>query len=647
MAFAAVRAASILGCLLAIHLWPGSSLAEIFIEPSVGFHGVFQLGQPFPLEVELSNAGPPIEGRLEVQIWKGGASKAGALYPLSYRKDVYLSSQSQKKLQFTIDPDFLSRPLRITFTSSTAAVSREVDLRRHFSPRPVLLLVSEGNTAPPISLGPSARNRVVALTLGELPADPRALLGVSHLIFYDQSMRDLSRLQILALDRWLIAGGRMIILGSLNYALYQEPTISRFLPVHVTGIKKIPSLPSLTHEKVVSPIADVWVQTSKVLQGNVLIEAQGVPILVETSRGKGKISYLSPDVGRPPVARWDGFSSLLRTLLAPDIDRYVPADRAATRWDDSIFSRVISSPSFISAYVPTKPLFFAVLGYLAGIGIFAWLWQRRQRKWRSLPLLLCLFVVLAGLGGYVIFSRGGKLPDGVLLSATVLDTIADGYVEAQSNVALFSTQDRRYDLQVQRGWLSWIPLSLASGKPEERPVILQDGSGTGRFQIPLSEWDHRLFKIRFVEPFPFQVRFEQRGNLVLMTIHNQTDKNLTDCSVLVAGRRYPLGEIPRGARWSREFSVVRQDSYKESGVRSSLATALRDISFNDKTRDVLFHDSLFSSSGGPALSVNAAVLFFGWVKDSESRVWIDRPGISVYDYTLFRTIMALDTEEDA
>ena len=229
----------------------------------------------------------------------------------------------------------------------------------------------------------------------------------------------------------------------------------------------------------------------------------------------------------------------------------------------------------------------------------------------------------------------------------MLDTIADGYVEAQSNVALFSTQDRRYDLQVQRGWLSWIPLSLASGKPEERPVILQDGSGTGRFQIPLSEWDHRLFKIRFVEPFPFQVRFEQRGNLVLMTIHNQTDKNLTDCSVLVAGRRYPLGEIPRGARWSREFSVVRQDSYKESGVRSSLATALRDISFNDKTRDVLFHDSLFSSSGGPALSVNAAVLFFGWVKDSESRVWIDRPGISVYDYTLFRTIMALDTEEDA
>ena len=36
--------------------------AEILIEPKVGFHGVFQLGRPFPLEVSLENIGRPAEG---------------------------------------------------------------------------------------------------------------------------------------------------------------------------------------------------------------------------------------------------------------------------------------------------------------------------------------------------------------------------------------------------------------------------------------------------------------------------------------------------------------------------------------------------------------------------------------------------------
>jgi hypothetical protein len=76
--------------------------------------------------------------------------------------------------------------------------------------------------------------------------DSRALLGVSHLILYDQSLRELSRSQLLALDLWIISGGRMIILGSINHALYQEPNLSRFLPVHVTGLTRIASLPHLT-----------------------------------------------------------------------------------------------------------------------------------------------------------------------------------------------------------------------------------------------------------------------------------------------------------------------------------------------------------------------------------------------------------------
>jgi hypothetical protein len=111
-----------------------SAGAEIAIDARVGFHGVFQLGRPFPLAVELTNSGRPAEGTLDVQVWKGGPTKGGAPYPVKYRREVFLAAQSRKTIQFTVDPDFISRPLAISYSSAGGNVAREVDLRRNFSP---------------------------------------------------------------------------------------------------------------------------------------------------------------------------------------------------------------------------------------------------------------------------------------------------------------------------------------------------------------------------------------------------------------------------------------------------------------------------------------------------------------------------------
>src|SRR5438093_9544057 len=429
-------------------LAPSFVRAEIVIDPEVGFHGVFQLGRPFPLEIALNNTGRPVEGTLEVRVWKGGASKGGTPYRVNYRREVFLAAQARKTVQLTVDPDFISRPLTITFSSADGRTSRELDLRRHFSPAPVLLLIGESSGLPPISLAASAQSRLVSLSPGELAADPRALLGVSHLILYDQSLRDLSRSQLLALDTWLTAGGRMVILGSLNYSLYQEPAISRFLPVRVTGTKRISFHPVLGQSDRASAIADVWAQASTVIGGKVLAEAQGMPVLVETSRGKGRITYLSLDVGRPPLSQWDGLPRFLQNLLAPaGGDELAPR----TRWDDAVFSQLILSPSFISTYLPTGSLFVAIVGYLIGIGLFSWLWQRQGVTRRALVAAFLFFVVFSTCGGYLLFSRGGNIPDGVLLSSSVMESSADGYVEVQSNLAMFSTQIRQYGLQMERG----------------------------------------------------------------------------------------------------------------------------------------------------------------------------------------------------
>jgi hypothetical protein len=630
-----------------IFLFPSLCAGEIFIEPRIGFHGVFQLGRPFPLEIDLSNSGRPAEGTLEIGVWKGGATKGGTPYPLYYRRDLFLSAQSRKTVQLTVDPDFVSRPLKITFLSPTDTASREIDLRRYFSPAPVILLVSEGNAIPPVSLGSSSANRLISVTLAELPPDSRALLGVSHLILYDQSLRDLSRSQLVALDSWLTAGGRMVILGSLNYPLYQEPTISRFLPVRVTGMKRISFLPSFGQSDRKndrpSPIANVWAQASTVVGGKVLAEAQGTPVLVETTRGKGRIIYLSLDVGRPPLSQWNGLPGFLQSLLTPSGGEDIAL---RTQWDDAVFSQLILSPSFITTYLPTGSLFLTIVGYLIGVGVFSWVWQRQRFKRRTIVASFLAFVAMSTVGGYLLFSRGGNIPDGVLLSSTVLESSADGYVEAQSNLAMFSTQIRQYNLRIRGSWMDLSPVSLPSRERSEPLVMLQDGSGFSRFQLPLREWDYRLFRIRFVDRFPLRAEFEQRDGKLIMRLNNQSAKDLADCWLVVPGQRYSLGEIPRGATWTKAFALAGDIGQEPSIGRRSDSVDLRDLPFKDKTREILFQASFFPRDEGAMRWNTGAAVFFGWVKDPDRRVSIDDPRIRTYDYTLFRTIIPLAGPED-
>jgi hypothetical protein len=237
------------------------------------------------------------------------------------------------------------------------------------------------------------------------------------------------------------------------------------------------------------------------------------------------------------------------------------------------------------------------------------------------------------------FSRGGNIPDGVLLASTVLESVADGYVEAHTNVALFSTQIRDYEVQLERGWLDLVPIS-SRGREKELATIMTQDAGYGRFQLPFKEWDYRLFKARFMERLPLTVGFEQQEDKLLMKVDN-TGTELVDCWLLVAGQRYSLGNIPRGSHWQKKFPLVGNAGQEENSALRTDPSGLREITFKDKTRDILFHSSFFPRDGEAARRGSGAAIFLGWVKNPNRRIWVDDPRIWNYDYTLFRTIFPL------
>ncbi len=639
--FAAAKHVSV--CVLwLICFAPATGRTEIMIEPRVGFHGVFQLGHPFPLQIELSNTGRPAEGMLDVRVWKGGVVKGGAPYLVSYRRDVFLASQSRKTVQLTIDPDFISRPLIINFLSAEARASREVDLRRYFSPAPVLLLLTSSSALPPLASSAATQSHLVSLSTEELPADSRALLGVSQLILYEQSLRDLSRSQILALDGWLIAGGQMLVIGSINYALYQEPVLGRFLPVRVTGAKQIAFAPNFDGPEPKASVRGVWTQTSKLINGQVVAESEGVPVIVEAHRGRGRVIYLAVDVGRPPLSEWNGLPRFLQSLMASSSSAGLAPH---TEWNEAVFNQLIANPSFIATYVPSGSLLLASMVYLFGIGALTWFWQRRRLAARSLLLGFATLACAATAGGYVYFSRGGNVPDGVLLSSSVWESSGDDFVDAQANLALFSTQLRKYDLELERGWMELNPVSIRPPEPGERDVVTQEGGGISRYQLPLREWDYRLFRMRRIDYFPFRASFEVQGDRLVMKLENRSVNDLGDCWLLLPGQRFALGTIRHGAIWQNSFPLASLPEKNDDGVSRGDALSFREITFADKTRDILFHSSMFPRDGDAQWTGNAAV-FVGWVRDPPAHVRINDPRIQVQDYTLFRAVFPLTGGED-
>ena len=623
------------------NLAPSITHADVTIEPRVGFHGIFQLGRPFPLEIELSNSGRPAQGTLDVRVWKGGVVKGGAPYLVSYRREIFLPSQGRKTVQLTIDPDFVSRPLSIVYTAPETRGTRELDLRRYFSPSPVLLFMSGSSALPSLTSAAAIQNRLVSASAEELPADSRALLGVSHVILYEQSLRDLSRSQLLALEGWLTAGGRMIIMGSVNYSLYQEPALGRFLPVRVTGAKQVAFTPTAGKSQAGAVFSKVWAQTSTVLDGQVLSETGGNPVIVEAHRGRGRIMYLAVDVGRPPLSEWHGLQNFLQSLIAPSPgDETIPR----TEWSDAVFNQLIASPSFISTYVPSGSLLLAIVSYLATIGVLTWLWQRRRLTERMMLLGVVMIAVVATLVGYAHFSRGGNVPDGVLLSSSVLESSGDDFVDAQANLALFSTQLRQYDLELERGWTDLIPVSIRPRDAAEETIVTQEGGGMSRYQLPLREWDYRLFRMRRIDRLPLRASFDVQGDRLMLKVENRSGNDLVDCWLLVPGQRFVIGAIRRGANWQNSFPLVSTNS-GDIGVSRGDALNLREITFADKTRDILFHSSMFPRDGDPRWAGGAAV-FFGWVKDSQPRVRIDDSRILAQDYTLYRAVFPLTGGED-
>jgi len=619
--------------------------AEVRLEAEIGFHGLFRLGQPFPVSVVLANSGKPADGVLELEVWKGGPSKVMAAYPFYHQREVFLAAGGRRRVQFTVHPDSMARPLKVTFRAPGVQVTREFDLRGHFSPSPVILLVTGSGAVLSVPLSGGLQAPVVSLPAGELPSDSRAYQGVWAVLFYEPSLRDLSTLQRAALDSWLVSGGRVLVLGGLHDALYREASLEAFLPVRVEGLRELAAIPNLEgrYGYPLGTPGRFWIQDARLTRGKVLIQEAGAPVLVEAPRGKGRLSYLSLDVGRPPFSQWRGLPQLFADLLSEPGERR-PAPWLS--WNDYVFSRFLSDAHLFSGGAAHAPFVWFLLFYAGGLGLLAWFWLGGRGSRGTLGLACACLVGIATLGGYLYFDRGSHRPDGLLVSSDLLETYPDGYAEVQSSVGLFATRRREIRLQLARDWSDLELVQPRLAREAAPPVVIQEGASGSLLRFPSREWNFRLLKARSVAPFSLGVHVARQGDRLSLEFANGSGRELTECWLFLSGKAYPLGDVTAGSTLKRTLTIGPEG---ESAAGLGGKVSAQRVPFKEKAREALFRYSFFPEGRPRARWDESEAVIVGWVEGDLERFWVEDAAVVTYRYSLFRAAVSLigqDGEEE-
>ncbi|GAH63914.1 unnamed protein product, partial [marine sediment metagenome] len=158
-----------------------------------------------------------------------------------------------------------------------------------------------------------------------LYTDPNKLPGqwigydaIQTLILDDIESLELISEQEKAIEEWLSTGGRLIITAKGGYGKFKSSLISHLLPLE--SLEKVylgSSFSSLQSRYGVftADFQKVELWDSQWRKADVLIEEEGIPLLVELRVGAGKIFFLAFDFSQPPFRDWPGKSYFWAEIL--------------------------------------------------------------------------------------------------------------------------------------------------------------------------------------------------------------------------------------------------------------------------------------------------------------------------------------------
>ncbi|MBN1564532.1 MAG: hypothetical protein JXA10_11875 [Anaerolineae bacterium] len=530
---------------------------DVTLSASVGYAGYYRWGHWSPVRVMVGNQGDDLNGYVQVR-----TGDLGGLEENVYRMPLDLPQGSRKQVFLYISFETFQSEVRIEIVDQDGDIIADArDHMQSVNQGDILIAVITESTFGAVDLtnaipGTGSAHQV-NWRIEDIPPLVDALAGLDVMLFHDVDTGALDAEQTAAIRQWVLGGGHLIVAGG---DAWQRTTagLDDLLPVTLERTVRVESVAVLAdyirHTSFRDDTGMTATRSVPRSSAQVLVETEGVPLLVRDELGNGLVDFLAVDPNAEPLRSWSNTRYLWYVLMA--------SAEQEPSWSDDLYNWSVARDATLTTFNTVLPTFYQLCGflimYIILIGPVNYLvlkrLNRREWAWVSIPALIVIFSVLAYQVG---FNLRGSQPTVNRLS--VVQVWGDGEeAKVTSFVGVQSPRRTTYDMAVERG-VTLRPL------PEEGiglnvPVTITEGTRYTAEDIPIDAGTIASFIASSVMPAPHldsEVYWQLDDTAtphLRGRVTNTTGQILEDAVILVKGEARSIGTLNVGE--SRDFDIV-------------------------------------------------------------------------------------------
>ncbi len=535
-----------LGIFLLLMALEAKATSPLQMKVEIGFEGFYRIGSWTPLKVFLENQGPSLEGTLLIKVARGNPLEQDPT-EIIYSIPVFLPSSSRKLYQVNVLLETDVYPLQVSLISGKESLlKKEIPIQPFYMDEGFILVVNKTHAGFDfLAQGKIKKVRQVLYTdPDKLPSHWIGYDAIQTLILDDIESLELSSEQEKAIEEWLSIGGRLIITAKGGYGKFKSSLVSRLLPLE--SLQKVylnSSFSSLQSRYGVftADFQKVELWDSQWRKGDVLVEEEGIPLLVELKVGSGKILFLALDFFQPPFRDWPGKSYFWAEILEEETNF-------------SMFSRGILDPLIEHSipwpgrfYLGRREIAFFLLVYLVVIGFFYWWLKKRKLGWK-LRIGLSLTVVLSALIFSLFWGMKMRRENTFLGQVSIFYKKEGGSLAKTENYfTLFSPYYQSVELEFDKKVSFVTALSAPSREREffkDLVVFLPEGKIRWTSSSDSSAWSFHLFRLETILPFSLITKTTRNKETITVSLQNLNSFPLQDLFFLYGEHSSFLKELP-------------------------------------------------------------------------------------------------------
>jgi hypothetical protein len=614
---------------------------NITITAQAGLNGFCKSGTWLPVHVTVENVGADVEARVQAS-YKNDMNGQTV-----YGTDISLPATSRKEFFLYVYPDGSMRNFTVSVLDGNKTLAKtNLNVNCEFDPVTFFGVLADDPSAYNVlnDIHPLAGTvRVAQLKVSDLPDRAQGWSALDALVISNMDTGTLTAGQKQALELWLANGGKLFVTGGVHW---QATTagLNDFLPIELKSTKNITGLSALsTYSKDESLLEEGTVLATGQIQedANVLVEQDGIPLLIEKQIGFGKVFYFAADPNLRPLSDWGGMKEIYSHLLGFKSPKPVWADAS---WDSAQANGALATLPELS--LPSFIYICCWLGvYVSVIGPLNYFVLRRMKRtelaWVTVPVLVILFTSLAYFSGYAY--RGTRpILNRIMLAQgwegvgqTQVNALIGVYspsrtsytVETQDQFMLYPSQNTNTNLQSNDNWLS-IKNETGTILPDVRVEIggMQSIGTSG--SMPALTIQHDLVL----------TLSDQTPTLTGM-ITNTGNYTISDAVLVTPSGWKVLGDLPPNKTTKLNITLTNNSSVSSTSQYTIMTTLGMDTyAYSNKDTDQrrrasFFQANINSSSGN--IHVNSGIYLMGWVDEIPAPVGLQDQSFKSMDTMLF------------